>query len=194
MAGNQVSVKFVVVILLGAFALNWFWFSGPITDRVYGLEPEGVEVSDYQADESIAQRSLFNGLAVEMIKANPLLGVGPKNFVVTMDDFGERLLPFQHQPAHNIYLLVAAESGVLALIAFLVLVYNIVRPTASRFRQAMAGKHSEGEIKKDPMLSGTLLILVFGILLLGLLDHYPWTIQQGSLLFWTMLGLAAASE
>ena len=40
----------------------------------------------------------------------------------------------------------------------------------------------------------TLLIIFFGLLAIGLFDHYLWTIQQGSILFWTVLGLLSAKN
>lgn len=41
------------------------------------------------------------------------------------------------------------------------------------------------------MKSYFFLILFFSLLLLGLFDHYLFTLQQGQLLFWIILGMGA---
>ena len=98
-----------------------------------------------------------------------------------MDKFSnERLLPYMHQPAHNIYLLIAAEGGVVALILFCVVICNIVRHWWIN--------------QNDPVLKYSLLIMLGGLLVIGLFDHYLWTIEAGSLLLWVTLGLLAGTE
>ena len=82
-----------------------------------------------------------------------------------------------HQPVHNIFLLIAAEAGIFALAFFLFAIYNIVR-------------HSKTAVP-EPILRYTLLIILGGFLGLGLVDHYMFTIQQGSLIFWLTLGFLA---
>ena len=131
-----------------------------------------------------------------MIKDNPLFGVGLKNFVVAMDDYAdERLLPYLHQPVHNIYLLIAAESGVLALVVFLIFLLNIVRPafamTAPGPPAERAGRQAIGD---DSILRYVLVLTFLGFLAIGFFDHYLWTIQQGELMFWVVLGLMNARK
>ena len=124
-----------------------------------------------------------------MVKDKPLFGVGLRNFVVAMDDYaGERLLPYLHQPVHDIYLLIAAEAGVLALLTFVVFLLNIVRPA---FAKASAGRHAIGE---DLILRYVLVLTFLGFLAIGFFDHYLWTIQQGELMFWVVLGLMNARK
>lgn len=120
---------------------------------------------------SVVRRAELNWIALQMIKDNPLLGVGLNNFTVMMDEYGRisgwaRFL----QPVHNIYLLIASEIGLLGLLIFLgllVFAFDLL-------------------LKNRKFL---LLISLTQIVLLGLADHYLWTIQQGSLLFWFILGL-----
>ena len=180
----------IALTLIFCLCLNWLVFSNQIKDRLQARgEPEEIA-----RQESFADRAEFNNIAIEMIKKNFLFGVGARNFVVKMDEFnrpsldsrlqrggGVHLLPQQHQPVHNIYLLIAAESGVAALVIFLIFIYYIVR-------------RGWEEIKTgdDPVLHVSLLIIFFSLLAGGLFDHYIWTLQQGSFAFWLIGGFLAA--
>lgn len=169
----------IVVVLLVALGLNLVLFSGQIRDRLGAGEVGGRQ--NYATDESLINRELYNGIAWQMIKHQPVFGVGLKNFIVNMDAYAaERLLPYLHQPVHNIYLLIAAESGILALLVFLIFLFYIVRHAFTN--------------QKNPVLRYTLFLLLGGFLVIGLFDHYLWTIQQGSLMFWVVLGLLATKK
>lgn len=162
-------------ILLLSAGLNFFVFGEQIKDRL-GIRL--INFKNYVADESLINRELYNQIAFRMIKENPVLGAGLKNFVVEMDNFvSERLLPYLHQPVHNIYLLIAAEGGILALAVFGMLLFYIVRHAGLNL--------------SPPILRYTLFLIFFAFLALGFFDHYFWSIQQGSLLFWIILGFLA---
>src|SRR3989344_1274172 len=173
-------VFFIVILLLISAAINLFVFRAQIKDRFVGVDLVGLAADNYSTAESIDNRQMFNGIAWSMIKDNLILGVGVRNFVVRMDDYsgGDRLLPYFHQPVHNIYLLIAAEGGIATLALFFVSLFYIVRRAL----------HEGGG---GPMFNYTLFIIFFGFLFWGLFDHYFWTIQQGSLAFWMVAGLLA---
>lgn len=121
-------------------------------------------------DEPLVQRLQLIKVSYEMIKSNPLSGVGLNNFIVRLPDFWEsnsiRLL----QPVHNIYLLIATETGLVGLAIFLwFLILTIRRLLHYRLTR--------------------LLVALNAILLLGLFDHYWLTLQQNQLLFSLVLGL-----
>ena len=172
-------LKIILSALLFGFLFNWFFFSEAITDRVSVIRPEKYVAQYYNADESFSQRYLFNEIALEMIKAKPSTGVGLRNFVAEMDNFSpQKLLPFQHQPAHNIYLLIAAESGVFALAVFLIFIGTLI------LRRIRVGRLKGADY--------ALLVMLFGFLAIGMVDHYLWTIQQGQMMLWLVLGLTSA--
>ena len=73
-----------------------------------------------------------------------------------------------YQPAHSIYLLIIDEMGVpglLALLAFLGI--WLVRHRGNRY----------------------VVIGMAALLMLGIFDHFFWTLQQGGLVFWGLLGI-----
>lgn len=168
-------IGLIIAALLIALGLNLFLFGTQITDRLTGQDIKNVETSENYVD-----RKTYGQAAWKMFKANPLFGVGYRSFVARMENYSEsKLLPHQHQPVHNIYLLILAEAGILALISFLLLLFNIVRPA--------------GANKKSPARE-TLLIIFLGFLALGFFDHYFLTIEQGSVMFWLTAGMLAAKQ
>jgi O-antigen ligase len=172
-------VAWILLILLFSLGLNWSLFGMQIKDRL-GVNHEAWQ-QNYPNDESITDRIFYGKIAERMIVANPVWGVGVKNFVVEMQNYvPQRLLPYLHQPVHNIFLLIAAESGVLALIVFIIFLYYIVR-------------HASANLA-EPIYRYPLFIIFFGFLILGSVDHYLWTIQQGSLLFWIVLALMSLKK
>jgi hypothetical protein len=135
-----------------------------------------------QADETVQLRVLYNH---ETLSAGVhWLGVGPGNFVPwlmrqPLPSHSVGLPPEQYQPVHNIYLLIYAETGLLGLVAFLaflgMLIFEFIRRT--KF-------HHPRDVS---------FMLVFcSVLVFGLFDHFLWTIQAGSLLFWLTAGLISA--
>ncbi len=121
---------------------------------------------------SFIRRAELNWIALEMVKDHPLLGVGLNNFTVAMSGYGEvsgwiRFL----QPVHNVYLLIAAEVGLVGLVLFFCLLFSVFSFL----------------LKERSYL---LLISMLQIILLCFVDHYFWTLPQTSLLFWLLVGLA----
>jgi putative inorganic carbon (HCO3(-)) transporter len=81
----------------------------------------------FEADQGATQnRMLMNDMALQMIQENPALGVGLHTFGLVMREYDELHFAPQHV-VHNVYLLVAAESGVGALLAFLWVIGSIAR-------------------------------------------------------------------
>ncbi len=118
--------------------------------------------------EPVILRQQLNGAAMEMFKSSPIFGVGLNNFLVNLPRYQKYPAGFLSiQPAHNIYLLILAETG---LVGFLLFVWFIVK-TYLRIKD-----------KK--------FIILFVILILGLFDHYFLTLQQGQLLLALVFGLA----
>ncbi len=126
--------------------------------------------------QSVNLRSFYNQEAIKMIWQKPLLGVGFGNFVPALKQ-AVSLSDWQYQPAHNIYLLAAAENGLPALLAFLAFLFLTLR--------------SAWPCRKNLSVN-CLLFTVCCLLFLGLFDHFLWDLQQGQILFWLMLGLLAS--
>jgi hypothetical protein len=119
-------------------------------------------------DETIVVRQELNAAAVRLWTVSPLVGVGLGNFLVRLPETLPSRQIYFLQPVHNIYLLVLAETGVVGLAMFALLIWRGVRNQGS------------------PII----LVSLVALLLLGFVDHYPATLQQGQLLLTLLLALA----
>lgn len=127
------------------------------------------------ADESFARRGELNSATIEMGKGSPIFGVGLNNFLVNLPNYQKTKSFFLYlQPAHNIYLLVLAETGIIGLSIFIWFILST--------------------IKKLLTYNLSLVTSLIVILVLGIFDHYWLTLQQGQLLFTLILGLSWAKQ
>ena len=160
---NSIYYLLSIVILLGVASLFFF------TPLRYRYTILGFQ------DESVTDRLILIQAAWKMIIKQPLFGIGFGNF------FTE--LPFSLQsyqahstillqPVHNIFLLIASETGIPVLFGTLWFLYGT-------FKRNL--QHSS-----EYNLNIILLVVIF---VLGMFDHYFLTLQQGQLLFMIVLAL-----
>jgi probable O-glycosylation ligase (exosortase A-associated) len=78
-------------------------------------------------ESSIQARFRSWTVALAMIRAHPLLGVGPRNFVYRFEEFSDAPLFVGEQThvAHNSYLQIWAEGGTFAFLCYLMLLGSI---------------------------------------------------------------------
>lgn len=126
--------------------------------------------------KSLNERLVLAQNALVLIKKRPLLGVGLGNFIPAQ----AKMLPFLRQdvnllqPVHNIYLLIASETGFIGLLVFITMAVKIF------WRAGNVPLHYRAYAIRPYLL----------ILFLGLFDHYWLTLPQNFLLFAVVLGLA----
>jgi len=150
--------------------------SGSTIFAAYGSLAAGwaIELPDSQ---SITLRETFNGRGLSLIQAYPLLGVGPGNYLEALKEKYPNLAAWEYQPPHNIFILLAAELGILGASLFVIILFEIFKPLLNISNQ---------------LLSFLVFTASFLLLIVGLFDHYLITIQQGSLVFFSVLGMLAA--
>lgn len=119
------------------------------------------------SSESVVVRQELNTAAVKIWQQSPIVGVGLGNFLVKLPEFLPKKSVYFLQPVHNIYLLILAETGIIGLLFFFWI------------------------IQKGLGVSINTIPIIL-LLLLGLVDHYPLTLQQGQLLLALAIGLAIA--
>lgn len=134
--------------------------------------------------ESFVLRKHYNETALSIIADYPLLGVGMGNFVWNLRIMFNLLADWTHQPVHNIYLLIASETGLISLIVFLMFVFILIKKLLVILKNS----------KKYYFTLTTLLFLMAALLLVGLTDHFLWTLQQGQIMFWLVLGLVGITN
>lgn len=103
-----VSIGLIAFILVGAFQ--------DVRDRLFK--------DDYGSAYS---RIPMIKVALNMIEENPVTGVGLNNYATVMNKYDRtrQSISYNFQyPVHNAFLLIAGESGLLALISFLLILYG----------------------------------------------------------------------
>ena len=123
-------------------------------------------------EQAVNLRLFYAKNALSATRTHPLLGVGPGQFTRYQEQtiIKNKLPEWINQPAHNIYLLLAAEAGLPALFFFFCFLFALF-------------SHS----RKSTILNSLFIILF----VIGLFDHFFFTYQQGALLFWLTLGLSS---
>lgn len=125
--------------------------------------PRSLETVDN--DPAIEYRADFNDMALTLFKERPIFGVGLGQYIRTAEH-AFHVEPWQYQPPHNIFLLIAATTGLLGLITLL---YVGTRIRFTWNTQKIA--------------------IILALLVIGSLDHYLLTIQQGQILLLTAISL-----
>jgi O-antigen ligase len=122
---------------------------------------------------SVSQRLELSALAGEIFGQQPITGVGLGNFIPSAA-FKPGISWFL-QPVHNIYLLVAAETGLLGLLVFSCLLFKLMKKLLAKEKWGLA-------------------FSLLAILLTGLVDHYWLTLQQTQLLFAIVIGAGLTKD
>lgn len=133
---------------------------------------------------SIEDREVGFQDAAEILHTSWLTGVGIGTFTSTVHDRVAPLRPlWQVQPVHNIYFLIAAELGIFGVLFFLVLIAEVVQSLAH-----VVSLHG------PPSLLALVSMSAFvALLLIGLFDHYLWSLHAGMLIFWAVIGICLSA-
>jgi O-antigen ligase len=138
------------------------------------------------SDGSALDRKAIWQVALRMIRDKPLFGQGLSTFMGNFARFGkdyyylkESIIPY----AHNCYLQIAAETGIIGLVSFLLLIGTFFISTIKNLAKI-----------KDRFYHAVLSAVSAGIIVTlvhSLVDTNLYSLQL-SVLFWIMLGINAA--
>ena len=185
-----------LVFLVGGVVISWYGLRHKLVNSKWLLKGwvvsliliSALVISQYQAvlprltaNQLIEQNSLIEreqqfAEFKTIYSPNKIFGVGLSQYLAnnikladakgTSNDYP--------QPVHNVFLLVLAELGIVGLIIFITL---LVSGLVELWRM-------------KPSLVKMILVLAWvGMIILGLVDHYIWDLQQGRLIFWLVLAL-----
>ncbi|MEK7631510.1 MAG: O-antigen ligase family protein [Patescibacteria group bacterium] len=140
-----------------------------------------TEASGRLESQSISERQQQFTDAYALIKLEPVRGVGYGNMPVALYDRVERARESVHsyQPVHNIYLLSVVELGVIGGLVYLAFLLTALRQNILRLLQ------------ERTWVSLVTLSALSALLVIGLFDHYLWTLGAGVLLLWLVVGLGS---
>src|SRR3989344_3738863 len=189
---------------------------------VIGLLLVGIVVSTFDLslfiNQPLVERLFYIMPLFPLSKAYFFEGLGMGQFVVMIQlFFTEKLLVWQFQPIHNVFLLIFSELGIVGLslfLGFLVYVFwknqnnvprgtlktkttqcstwNIENQNHSMFHvehSSYIDKGEDTETNRKVILISLCQSLLIMVMIIMLVDHYWWDIQQGQLLLWIILGL-----
>lgn len=172
-----------LILLLNILTVSWLLYP----ELTHRYDPKTIIDS-----QAVNFRLFYNDIAIAMIKNSPFWGVGAGNFVWRSADFWSRtelieaalkkdgLGAWIFQPAHNVFLLIGAEVGMLGLVVFLLFLLIVFKQFLLRLTHINYKNYS--------------ILCILCLVALFFIDHYLWTLQQGSLLLWIGLGLLAAES
>lgn len=146
-----------------------------------GIGDESVEL------RSTSDRAVYNEMALRAIGESPVLGVGLGNFPwVAAYYLVETGFDLRGQQVHNIYLAAWAELGIVGFaLTILVIGIGLWAGVKSVTDSRLAGSE---RIMRAGLLSGVIALLV-----IGLIDHYPWTLLQFQVAWWGLLAVSGHS-
>lgn len=179
---------FITIIMLFLFLLLFLFFKPYILSR--------MRIS---ADEpAVAHRIIYHNIGFYLVKQNPILGVGIGNQVLYSFTKGIYQMfgmdqSWQWQPIHNIYLLVFSEIGIIGGLSFIAFIAALLISNFkfSSFFLLRRWNFNENHKLNYETLAPT--IILSALLLFGFVDHFLWTLQQGRLMLWMMIGIVMAS-
>lgn len=138
----------------------------------------GVFGSNPSVASSNMERLSFLAMAWKMIQDHPWFGVGYNHFGYASMQYVSPS-SWMLGGVHNIYLLLASEMGIPALIAFLTFLFLLMKRTLTSVLTP---------------LSITLIVLLGSLLWVGCVDFYPLLFQPGRLLLFLIAGLLASQQ
>ncbi len=183
----------VTLVLLALLRWPWGWqlwakwslFLIVIAGFVIFILPQPfltrTEASGRLESQSISERQQQIKDAYALIKLEPVRGVGYGNMPVAIYDKLERARESIHnyQPVHNIYLLSMVELGVVGGLVYLAFLLTALRQQILQF------------FRERTWVSVVTLGAFTSLLVIGLLDHYVWTLSAGTMLLWLVVGLGS---
>jgi len=133
------------------------------------------------SEVAVTSRVSYMEMGKKIIEKN-LLGVGLKNqvyYAYKNNIYNEANMKnsWEWQPIHNLYLLIGSEVGVLGLLSFIIFILGAFIKKGLLF------------LKKDKEEYYIILAIMSSLLIIGLFDHFLYTIDSPALLFWLMIGL-----
>jgi len=141
---------------------------------------DNLGTSQFQLE--IEARLELNDVAFAMIRESPLIGLGLNQFETVQPRFDQYGLLFAGNPVHNIYLLVAAETGLIGLAGF-VAIYVTAVVVALRSARA-----------RDSLLVGIGVGITAALTYFAIEELLSFALRQEMplTLFWILAGLAVA--
>ncbi len=195
--------------ILGVLGIAGAVFVGILHEQIFPR----FDTKAIEREGSVSERIVSLRDAQKLITTHPFMGVGAGNFTAEIIRKGEKGLTgemgneggrpvWSVQPAHNVFLLIWAELGIVGLVFFISFIFSLAKNVIPAYEpgsrkeiqeswipgQARDDK-TEDLLKKEntPMFIGALLALIPSLFL----DHWLWSSHFGLLFLFLLLGLSS---
>jgi hypothetical protein len=181
----QVSLTGALAVLVTVIFVILF---RPFLSARAGIGAESVEL------RSVSDRNVYAAFAFRAIDESPLIGHGIGNFPWNASYYLlETNYDLRGQPVHHVLLSAWAELG---LIGYALVVSAIVLGVEAALRAVRTTTApqvvEQATGNQDNIACAALLAGFIALAVIGLLDHYPWTLLQFQALWWGLLAGAGA--
>ncbi len=157
--------------ILGRKTIVFIIFACVLISFCFAFFSKRISVNNISISQSTSERIVLAEIAGGVFSQNWFSGRGLNNFIPSAaTNIYHTSDVWLLQPVHNIFLLIAAETGLIGLLFLCIIFYKTICVNIER--------------KK---IWWTLVVLF--VLITGLFDHYWFTIQQNLLLLATLLGI-----
>lgn len=190
-----------ISLIIGFVVIVYFpYFNSRFTENLINTN------SYFPSNYAVNDRLFFNNVSRETISANILTGSGlgtsifQINSYLTKNAINKKLQYWQYQPDHNTYFLIVSEIGIIGMVLLLLLILNLNRISQltlyfrfTDLNKSISNVSRETFCIRYGLWKVFLASIILSILITSIFDHYYWTIQQGRIIFWIVLGLIAAT-
>ena len=183
--------KILLPALLGILVFLAIMFSFPnlINQGKTNVAERAVTATNFQ-QSTIKQRALMWLSSLEIIKENPFLGSGLGTYIISYPEAQGRVLSRESnrafipsavftKHAHNEYLQIPSEIGIIGLILFIWIVVTFY----SRILRLKT------RLRKEDRVYLVIVIAISTAILTHSMFSFPFRIVQNGLLFWLCLGI-----
>ena len=161
--------KMLPIVCLILFILLSVIYLPLVKTRIAGTERLEVK--------SNIERMSGYSQAFQIIKKNPLLGVGVGNYTAELQKMYSDQSAWHYQPVHNVYLLILTEVGIIGIILITLLLYYFIQE-----RRKKKEEKEEGFRNLNPYFLFSLFSFLF------FFDHYWYTLPSGMLIIFLLFG------
>lgn len=164
---DLLSQKFLLPLVL-SLGVILFFLSYPFSNLIESRIEARMRIEQISSHE----RASSTEQAILAIKEDWLIGKGIGNYTLVASQSRPDQPAYNYQPAHNSFLLLWAEIGIIGIIAFIFLLLSVFLLDVSAVTLAF----------RFPILIALGLLLYF--------DHWFWSLHFGVLFLFALLGLA----
>ncbi|MFC1600258.1 O-antigen ligase family protein [Patescibacteria group bacterium] len=157
---TKLSFKYLILIAVGLFFMI----------VLFNLEQTFFSRMIFSDAASFNERVMYFNISKYMMYLNPF-GIGIGNFTLALPEYTAlNLAPWQFQPVHNAYMLVMNELGIHGAVIFLGIFGTFAVSLFKKMKKS---------IKSEKVLGALLIAALVGIFVVGLFDHYTFSLYPG---------------